>query len=474
MAQPDDSASKDSAPEGDDPTSNGTAFENTLTVSELCGRVGSALDDVFPDQVWVQGAISGLTRSNNGHVYFDLVDPEAEAGRSSAAVLPVALFASSKQLVNRILRRSGGMRMHDGIEIRIRGQVTYYPPQGRVQLVMSLIDPQFTLGQMAAARQKLLDQLAADGMLDLNHQVPFPALPLRVGLITSDQSAAYHDFVDQLTSSGYPFQVTLVDTRVQGIDAVPGVVAALDLAEGPNAADGGFDVDVMVIVRGGGARTDLAVFDHEDVARAIAKCRLPVIVGVGHETDRSVADEVAHTSVKTPTAAAQVLIEAVAEYDYRLRYATERIKTLTHLHLDRASERLVACGARLLSSTRWTIERHNAGLDQLAYRLGRAPSQRLAEAEAALNIADLKLQANDPVRALDRGWTISYVEPAGTDGDTNGSPTLLRSPDQVTVGDSIRTVTAEGSVISTVTGTVGNAAGNGTASKDTEDDHLDD
>lgn len=463
MAQPDNSA-----PEGEDPASNGTTFENTLTVSELCQRVGSALDEVFPDQVWVQGAISGLTRSNNGHVYFDLVDPEVEAGRSSAAVLPVALFASSKQLVNRILRRSGGMRMHDGIEIRIRGQVTYYPPQGRVQLVMSLIDPQFTLGQMAAARQKLLDQLATDGVLDLNHQVPFPALPLRVGLITSDQSAAYHDFVDQLTSSGYPFQVTLVDTRVQGIEAVPGVVSALDLADEHNTDE--FNVDVMVIVRGGGARTDLVVFDHEDVARAIAGCRLPVIVGVGHETDRSVADEVAHTSVKTPTAAAQVLIEAVAEYDYRLRYATERIKTLTHLHLDRASERLVACGARLLSSTRWTIERHNAGLDQLAYRLGRAPGQRLAEAEAALDIADLKLQANDPVRALDRGWTISYVEPTGVAGDTNGSPTLLRSPDQVTVGDSIRTVTAEGSVISTVTGTVGSDI----AGKDTEDDHLDD
>ena len=363
--------------------------------------------------------------------------------------------------------------MHDGIEIRIRGQVTYYPPQGRVQLVMSLIDPQFTLGQMAAARQKLLDQLATDGVLDLNHQVPFPALPLRVGLITSDQSAAYHDFVDQLTSSGYPFHVTLVDTRVQGIEAVPGVVSALELADRSRAADG-FDVDVMVIVRGGGARTDLVVFDHEDVARAIAGCRLPVIVGVGHETDRSVADEVAHTSVKTPTAAAQVLIEAVSEYDYRLRYATERIKTLTHLHLDRASERLVACGARLLSSTRWTIERHNAGLDQLAYRLGRAPGQRLAEAEAALNIANLKLQANDPVRALDRGWTISYVEPTGVDGDTNGSPTLLRSPDQVTVGDSIRTVTAEGSVISTVTGTANDAVGNGTASNNTEDDHLDD
>jgi exodeoxyribonuclease VII large subunit len=443
--------SDDTQPQGapdelrDNITPQGTP-DNTLTVSELCRRVGAALTDAFPDQVWVQGAISGLSRSNNGHVYFDLVDPEAEAGQSSGAVLPVALFASSRQLVNKILRRSGGVRMHDGIEIRIRGQITYYPPQGRVQLVMSLIDPQFTLGQMAAARQQLLDRLSREGLLHVNHHRRFPALPLRVGLITSDQSAAYHDFVDQLTSTDHPFRITLFDTRVQGLEAAPGVAAAIGLI-GERASAGDLDVEVVVVIRGGGARTDLAAFDHEDVARAIALSPLPVIVGVGHETDRSVADEVAHTSVKTPTAAAQVLIEAVAEFDDRLHHAADRIKTLTHLHLERANEHLLACGTRLITTTRRTIERQESALDQLTYRLARAPGRRLERAASAVDIAEVKLGANDPQRALQRGWTITYLAARGR----NGHPRLLRTPKEVTVGDRIQTVTAEGSVYSTVT-----------------------
>jgi len=424
-----------------------TAPDTTFTVTQLCDRVGDALAEAFPDQVWVQGAISGLSRSNNGHVYFDLVDPEGVVGRTTSAVLPVALFASSRQLVNKIMRRAGGIRMHDGIEIRIRGQLTYYPPQGRVQLVMSLIDPQFTLGQMATARQELLDRLGTEGVLDRNLQRPFPALPLRVGLITSDQSAAYHDFVNELTGSGYPFHVTLVDTRVQGMDAVPGLVTALRLANTKRAE---FDVDVVVVVRGGGARTDLAVFDHEDVARAIASCRLPVVVGVGHDTDRSVADEVAHTSLKTPTAAAQRLVEAVADFGFRLQDASRRIQNLTHLHLDRAHDRLLGCGTRLVSSAQRTVERKRLDLEQAAFRLTRAPGRRLERATADLDMADVRIKASDPAVALRRGWSISYVV---SDDDAFSGLTLLRSPRQVTVGDAIRTLTAEGTVSSTVSET---------------------
>ncbi len=423
---------------------------DTFTVRRLCDRVSAVLSDSFPDQIWVQGAISGLTRSNNGHVYFDLVDPDDTMGRSPQAVLPVALFSSSRQLVNRIMRRSGGIRMHDGVEIRIRGQLAYYPPQGRVQLVMSLIDPQFTLGQMAAARQALLDRLSEEGLLDRNLGRPFPALPLRIGLVTSDQSAAYHDFVEQLTTSGYPFSITLIDSRVQGVDAVPSLAAALGAAAGPE-----LDVDVMVVVRGGGARTDLAVFDHEDVARAIARCPVPVIVGVGHETDRSVADEVAHTSVKTPTAAAQALIESVALFDARLDDAAQRIGAITGLHLRRATDQLMGCGSRLASSAQRAVERQRAAVDQATFRLGRAPQRLLERAATELDLADVRLRANDPTAALRRGWTITYVETGDgkADGPAAGATTLLRRADQVTVGDTIRTVTADGELTSAVTAT---------------------
>ncbi len=407
---------------------------DTLTVGQLCRRFEQTVTDAFPDEVWVQGAISDLTRSNNGHVYFNLVDPTDEMGTSTTAVLPVALFSSTKFLVNRILRKAGGMRMHDGIEIRIRGRVAYYPPQGRVQLVMSLIDPTFTLGQMVTARARLLEQLAEDGLLEANHEVPFPALPLRVALVTSNGSAAFHDFVDELDRSGHPFSITLLDSRVQGMEAVPTLAAAI-------SATADLDVDVVVVARGGGARTDLVAFDHESVATAIATCRHPVVVGVGHETDRSVADEVANTSAKTPTACAAVLIDAVGQYVHRLDGATNRLVALTTLHLGSSRRRLFGCGTRLVGAAGRVVDRQQIELDHATRRLGRAPGRLLTDAGQDLDTVSARLAVYDPTSALRRGWTITHTE----DGD------LVRSPDQVAAGTVLRTTTMDGTIRSRVT-----------------------
>lgn len=425
----------DDAPSSDD--DHGVQGRNrsadTLTVWQLCNRFEQTVTDAFPDEVWVQGAISDLSRSNNGHVYFNLVDPTDEMGTSTAAVLPVALFSSTKFLVNRILRKAGGMRMHDGIEIRIRGRVAYYPPQGRVQLVMSLIDPAFTLGQMVTARARLLDQLTEDGLLEANHEVPFPALPLRVALITSNGSAAFHDFVDELDRSGHPFSITLLDSRVQGIEAVPTLAAAV-------TATAELDVDVVVVVRGGGARTDLVAFDHESVATAIATCPHPVVIGVGHETDRSVADEVAKVSAKTPTACAAVLIDAVGQYAARLDGATNRLAALTSLHLDSSRRRLFGCGTRLVGAAGRVVDRQQVELDHAARRLSRSPTRLLERADQDLDTVSARLAVYDPASALRRGWTITHTE----DGE------LVRSVDQVGAGTVLRTTTMDGTISSRV------------------------
>ncbi|MEM9652608.1 MAG: exodeoxyribonuclease VII large subunit [Actinomycetota bacterium] len=406
---------------------------DTFTVGELCDRVEQTITETFADEVWVQGAISGLSRSGNGHVYFDLVDPTDEVGSTTAAVLPVALFSSTRHLVNKILRKSGGMRMHDGIEIRIRGRVAYYPPQGRVQLVMSLIDPQFTLGQMVAAKTKLLDKLAADGLLDQNREVPFPSLPLRVALVTSDGSAAMADFVKQIEQSGFPFRITLLDSRVQGVEAVPSLTDAIRTC-------GELDVDVVVVARGGGSRTDLAAFDHERVATAIARSRHPVMVGVGHETDRSVADEVAHTSAKTPTACAAMLVGAVGAYAARVDQASVRLGALTALHLTAAREQLFGTGARLAGAARRVVERQDLELRHAGRRLHRLPGRHLELAGHRLTAGSARLDAVDPKRALQRGWTITHT----ADG------TLVRAVEQVTPGTELRTTTMDGTISSRV------------------------
>ncbi len=406
---------------------------STYTVPQLCAHITEVVERVFEDELWVQGSISGLSRSANGHVYFDLIEATDGVGQSTKAVLPVALFSSSRHLVNKILRRAGGVRMHDGIEIRIRGKVAYYPPQGRVQLVMSLIDPQFTLGQMATARQALLEKLQESGLLEKNQQLSLPLLPLRVALVTSDGSAAFADFVDELESSGYPFDVVLIDSRVQGMDAVPsltsGVRTAFDL-----------DVDVVVVTRGGGARSDLVAFDSERVATAIARCPHPVIVGVGHEIDRSVADEVAYASCKTPTAAAAMLVEAVSDFDSRLQVGSQRLNDLTALHLHTAQHRLRSSGERLRSAASRVVDRNQLILDHTNEKLQRSPTRMLERAQNQLDTASIRLSALDPEAALRRGWTITRT----SDGD------LVRSSADVDIDTELTTRTANGTITSRV------------------------
>lgn len=420
--------------DADAPSSNRSEVaDNTLTVGQLCQRVEDSVSLAFPDEIWVQGAISDLSRSNNGHVYFNLVDPSDEVGTSSGAVLPVALFSKTKFLVNRILRKAGGMRMHDGIEIRIRGRVAYYPPQGRVQLVMSLIDPAFTLGQMVAARSELLDKLREQDLLERNQLIPFPVLPLRVALVTSNGSAAFHDFVDELGQSGHPFAITLLDSRVQGIEAVPTLAAAVETTEE-------LDVDVVVVIRGGGSRTDLVAFDHEAVAIAIARCRHPVIVAVGHETDRSVADEVANLSAKTPTAGAVMLVEAVNRFAKRLDSGAARLGALTSLHLDSARHRLFGCGSRLIGAAGRVVDRQQLELDHASRRLTRSPGRVLEWAEQDLATTAARLSVYDPGAALQRGWTITHTE----------SGELVRSIDQAAAGTALRTTTMDGTITSRV------------------------
>lgn len=405
----------------------------TLTVRELCTAVSAAIEDLLPDEIWVKGAISGLKRSATGHVYFDLIEPTDETGTNAEDVLPVALFAANKARVNNILRKSGSIRMNDGLEIRVRGRVAFYPPQGRVQLVMSLIDPAYTTGQMAIARQSLLDKLRAEGLLNANRARAFPALPLRIGLVTSAGSAASADFLHELEASGYRFEVKLFDCRVQGIDAVPGLVDGIRDAEKA-------DVDCVVIARGGGAKSDLNAFDHERVARAIAECSLPVIVGVGHEIDNTVADEVANTSAKTPTAAAAVLVEAVRRFELAIEDAAERLVACSSDVLETSSARLAGTGHRLVVAASMSSSRHATWLETSASQLRERSGRALERSEAGLDGIDVRLRALDPAAALARGWSITHT----------GAGDLVRTIDDAPTGTTIITTTGSGRLISTV------------------------
>lgn len=450
----------------------GTIPEPTFTVTELSDQIGNALRARFRDELWVRGEIRNLSRPPSGHVYLTLTDPEG------GACLGVMLSSAKKGSVNTTLTRAGGtVRMTDGTDVRVRGRLDWYAPRGELQLRMTAIDPAYTLGQLEVARAELLARLRDEDLLEANGRRLMPAVPLRVGLVTSEGSAAEADFLDELRRSGFAFRVLRVDSRVQGHDAARSIAAAVRMLATHRP-------DVIALVRGGGARTDLAAFDDEAVARAIAGCAVPVLTGIGHEVDSSVADDVAHTAAKTPTACAQLLVLRVSEVATRLEatwtaIAQRSVRTVArHEERLRAHARHLARGARVAldggaGRLDTVAERSRraalAGLDRAGHRLDghrgritgaarahlraaevlvgagerrvahRAP-RALAEAERVVTTMEARLRALDPDRTLARGWSITR----GPDGQ------VVRSPDEVAPGDALVTRVAGGDVRSTV------------------------
>ena len=426
-------------------------------MAELCGLIRGVIEHTMPDDFWVTGEISGLNRARSNHVYFDLIEPGEGPGAAPSASLPVVLFRETRERVNRLLKRHGDpIRMSDGVSVRIQGRVDYYPRTGRVQLRMSSIDPTYTLGKLAAGKDALLAALSAEGVLKANAARPMAPVPLRVGLVTSVGSAAHADVSRVFDRAGLAFTVVEVDTPVQGSGAELSVAAAV------RAADGG-GVDVLLVARGGGSKTDLAVFDHEVVARAIAAASAPVVTGIGHDIDRSVADEVAHTATHTPTAAAQFVVgrvglwlDQLADREHTLvaagqratQRAEQRVETvrsgvavLTANVLDRNQQRLASRSVRLVRAARSSQRRAANQVAQGVARLEVAQRHGLTTAARRVDSAAAQVRAFDPALALARGWSITR--------DADGR--VVRSISGVEVGDDVFTQLADGALTSTIT-----------------------
>jgi exodeoxyribonuclease VII large subunit len=371
----------------------------TFSVGQLNQLVRNALREAFPVEVWVRGEVQNLKRSGAGHTYFSVVE-KAGRGDRVLARLDVVLFRDDRRAVVRAMAEVPGAELGDDVEVRIRGRVTMYPESGRYQLVMSAIDPVFTVGGIAANRERALRALSAEGLLGANGRRDLAPVPLRVGLITSKGSAAYHDFVHELEGSGFAWQVAVVDVRVQGSAAARRIKWALgELAR--------LDLDVVVLVRGGGSRADLGPFDTELVARAVAAMPMPVITGVGHETDRSVVDEVAHTACKTPTACAQTLVHRVREFVTRLDDTAQRLSGRARSRAGLASRELDEATRRVQRSGPGAIARERVRVDRLHGRLVASASHHLSRAGLGLDAGEATLRALDPRRVLERGYTIT-------------------------------------------------------------------
>ena len=418
-------------------------------MGELALAINGALQRKFNDGVWVRGEIQGWS-VRGPHAYFRLVE-NTEDGK---AAINVQFFAPAQARLKPLLMKNR-LRMADGLKVRIFGHLDFFAPSGQLGLKMSGIDPRFTLGELALQRDDVVRRLVATGLYDRNRGRTVPPAPLRVGVVTSTASAAWADFVHEIERSTLAFHLRVVDVRVQGEWAVTEVTAAVRTLARHR------DLDALVIIRGGGSRSELATFDHEAIATAIARSPIPVFTGLGHEIDRSVADEVAHSALKTPTACATALVEHVVAYQQRtelLWTAIERtaergvaaaaadVAELAHgirrrvdAAVQRADERLSQRARRVGIGASRVVERADTRLAAAAAAVGRTP-QRLEPELRHLDAVEQRVRLLDPVHTMARGWSITRT----VDGRT------VRHAAQVQPGDQIITTFATGTAHSRV------------------------
>jgi exodeoxyribonuclease VII large subunit len=423
--------------------------EHTYSVPEFVDHVNELLRDSFSG-MWVTGEIEGWN-GRGQHAYFSLVGIAPDGKK---AVLNAALFSFNRRRVEGVLQRAG-LSLADGVKVRVRGTPDYYGQFGKLSIKVTDIDPRFTLGDLVMAREELVRSLRERGLYDLNRQLDVPVVPLRVGLVTSVGSAAYADFTKEIQSSGLGFDIRVIDCRVQGATA-PGEVAAAIDAFGRHG-----DRDVVVVIRGGGSRTDLAAFDTEEIAQAIARSPLPVFTGIGHEIDTSVADEVAHTRFKTPTATAAGLVALVQEFVEQVEdawseieslavghvgSATERLDRTTHsiaqhvrAGVERGTSRLASRSDRLVITAGHVLDRASFGLATAAATLARMPQVADAHVGRLDSIAE-RLRLLDPATTMARGWSITRT----ADGRT------VRDASDLRVGDVVVTTFQTGTATSRV------------------------
>ena len=405
----------------------------SYTVTELMTATADAIKARLGGAVWVDGEISGA-RESRGHFYFDLVDRD-EKGAVTAKV-PVALWSRARPKVEQKLQSAGTVRLEEGVKVRIRGPLELWLAGGRLQLSMQDIDPAFTLEALESERERVLAVLRAENLIDRNRFLALAPMPLHIALITADESAAQADFMHSLIESRLPWRVEFIDSKVQGAGAERTIAAALRTAQRNK-------VDVIALVRGGGSRLDLAVFDHEVVARAIATSSVPVFTGIGHEIDTSVADVVAHCANKTPTACAEALVDIAIEVVTRGETAWGDIAEIVSTTLEVERERLArsARHAALGARTRLTVERHR--LSSTTSRLNRSLETTMKSEKQSLELFTARLSAVDPVRTLARGWSITRTERG----------TVVRRSADVSLGDTLVTTVSDGTITSTATAT---------------------
>ncbi len=407
-----------------------------ITLYDLQRMVRTTLESRFTEPVWISAEISELKVNRTGHCYLNLVEKGASDGAPRAEARAV-IWRSAYLSLASMFEAATGSELRAGLRVLVRVVVSYHELYG-FSLQIIDIDPSYTLGEVERRRRETISRLQSDGVWDMNRELELPRPTLRIAVVSSRTAAGYQDFMNELCRPAYRFEVTLFESLMQGDAAEQSVIAALSAI-----AERESEFDVVVIIRGGGSTSDLALFDSYHIALCVAQFPLPVFAGIGHDKDVSVVDMVAHTSLKTPTAVATKLVEMV---DYELTtidgYAAD-IATLVERYMHEEQMKIYTLGTDIerlansfISNEQNRLNMIKSALNSRIELIFSLEHQRLTEAERALESYSI-----DNILRL--GFAVARS------GDR-----ALKSVDDGHVGDSIDIELYDGSIgaeIKTVT-----------------------
>ena len=437
----------------------------TLTLFELNSLVRELIETQFDESYWVVGELSDVsTPAYGGHFYGELVQKDELADRIIARAR-ITCWARTYGMLRLRFQKESGETLRKGLQVRLLVKINFHEQYGYSLNVLD-IDSTFTLGDLAKRRREILLQLEKDGILHDNQELPLPRLLRRIAVVSSATAAGYGDFCNQLEQNeyGFHFDVQLFPAVMQG-EQVPEsiIISALEaiLSSSPGEAGKGLPFDLVVIIRGGGASSDLSDFDSYELAACIAQYPLPVLTGIGHERDETVLDFVAHTRVKTPTAAAAFIIDHQAGeaallddlYQRITRSAEERIlREKQRLERQQAVlpllfanffqglwNRLVLASQRLTGNAIQRLEREPGRLLLLHQRLNSSSSHRIEREQHRLQLMKQRMDSLDPRLLLKRGYSI-----------TTCGGKIVRSIEGLVEGDVLTTSIENGEIYSKV------------------------
>jgi exodeoxyribonuclease VII large subunit len=401
---------------------------NSITLSELTSRIQETIRMNFDSSVWIRAEISELRENPGGHCYLEFIEKDS-ASDAILAKTKATIWASTFRMLKPYFESSTGQSLRAGLQVLVAVSVEFHGVYG-FSLNIRDIDPTFTIGEMAARRLKIIRQLEADGVVDMNKQLELPELPQRLAIISSPTAAGYGDFSDQLKNdpSHFAFYSKLFPAIMQGDQAEASIISALEKIYEHIEL-----FDVVVIIRGGGATTDLACFDSYDLAINCAQFPLPIISGIGHQRDISILDMVAHTSVKTPTAAAEFLISKMQHAEDIAINLVADIQNLIRNKIDTELRYVDQTQMRIKQTLRsWVVQRSHA-LDRQKNRLKSAVRMQLLRENNRLLLLGKNIETHSPAYLLKHGYTITTV---------NGK--RITSAEQIKTGDKIRTFVSNG------------------------------